>query len=296
MTTIAFLGTGTMGLPMARNLLKAGFTVRAWNRSPERARPLTGWGAEVFDDPRAAAEGCELMVTMLSDAGAVLDAAAGALDGLADNAIWSQMSTIGIEGIGRCAELAGRAGVRLVDAPVLGTLEPAQRGELVILASGPADAADPCAPVFDALGQRHFWLGEAGVGSRCKVVVNSWVLGVVGVLAETILIAETLEIDPQRFFDAIEGGALDLPYARLKGKAMIARAFQDPAWRLALARKDGELVLAAAELGELEVPIMRAITERLERAERDGHGDEDMAATYWATAPKPASPGLDSPA
>jgi len=117
------------------------------------------------------------------------------------------------------------------------------------------------------------------------------VIGVVGVLAETILLADTLEVDPQRFFDAIEGGALDLPYARLKGKAMIARAFQDPAWRLALARKDADLVLAAAELGELEVPVMRAIAERLQRAERDGHGDEDMAATYWATAPRPASPG-----
>jgi len=291
MTTIAFLGTGTMGLPMARNLLEAGFTVRAWNRSPERARPLTDWGAEVFDDPRQAAEGCELMLTMLSDASAVLDTAVGALDGLAENAIWSQMSTIGIEGIERCAELAQRAGVRLVDAPVLGTREPAERGDLVILASGPADAADPCAPVFDALGQRTFWLGEAGGGSKCKVVVNSWVIGVVGVLAETILLADTLEVDPQRFFDAIEGGALDLPYARLKGKAMIARAFQDPAWRLALARKDADLVLAAAELGELEVPVMRAIAERLQRAERDGHGDEDMAATYWATAPRPASPG-----
>jgi 3-hydroxyisobutyrate dehydrogenase len=286
---IAFLGTGTMGLPMARNLLKAGFTVRAWNRSPERTAPLAGFGGELFEDPEQAAEGCELLVTMLSDAAAVLDTASAALPGLAENAIWLQMSTIGIEGIERCIELAERAGVRLVDAPVLGTREPAVRGELVILASGPADAAEPCAPIFDAVGKRTFWLGEAGLGTKGKIVVNSWVVGVVGVLAETISLAESLEIDPQRFFDAIDGGALDLPYARLKGNAMIARSFEDPAFRLALARKDADLVVAAAERGELEVPIMRAVAERLERAERAGHGDEDMAATYLATASEPGS-------
>jgi 3-hydroxyisobutyrate dehydrogenase len=288
-STIAFLGTGTMGRPMTRNLLKAGFTVRAWNRSPERTAALAGFGAELFEDPRQAAEGCELLVTMLSDAPAVLDTASAALPGLAENAIWVQMSTIGIEGIERCIELAEREGVRLVDAPVLGTREPAVRAELVILASGPADAAQACTPIFEAVGKRTFWLGEAGVASRAKIVVNSWVVGVVGVLAETILLAESLEIDPQGFFDAIEGGALDLPYARLKGNAMIAKSFEDPAFRLALARKDADLVLAAAERADLEVPIMHAVAQRLERAERAGHGDEDMAATYWATAPQPGS-------
>ncbi len=286
-TRIAFLGTGTMGLPMARNLLGASgrFQVQAWNRTLERARPLAEHGAELFDDPRAATEGCELLITMLSDGSAVLDAAGQALGGLPENAIWIEMSTIGIEGIEACAELAERAAVRLVDAPVLGTRQPAERGELVVLASGPPESEEECRPVFDALGQRTLWLGEAGAGTRLKIVVNSWVVGVVGVLAETISLAEVTGVDPQRFFDAVEGGPLDLPYARIKGRQMIERSFDDPAFKLALSRKDADLVLAAAENAELEVPVMRAVAERLYRAERAGHGDEDMAATYCATAP-----------
>jgi 3-hydroxyisobutyrate dehydrogenase len=284
-TEIAFLGTGTMGLPMARNLAAAGFSVHAWNRSPERARPLAEHGVQVFDDPRAAAERCDLLVTMLSDCAAVLDAAGQALGGLPENAIWVQMSTIGIEGIEACAELADRAAVRLVDAPVLGTRQPAERGELVILASGPPEAEAECQPIFDAVGSRTMWLGEAGAGTRLKIVVNGWVVGVVAVLAETISLAEASGVDPQRFFDAIEGGPLDLPYARVKGRMMIERAFGDPQFRLALSRKDADLLLAAAESAELEVPVMRAVAERLYRAERAGHGDDDMAATYLATAP-----------
>jgi 3-hydroxyisobutyrate dehydrogenase len=168
MTKIAFLGTGTMGLPMARNLLDAGFAVRSWNRSTERAQPLVEHGAETFQDAREAAEGCELVVTMLSDADAVLDTAERALVDLSERPIWLQMSTIGIEGIERCAELAERVGVRLVDAPVLGTREPAERGELVILASGPEELTDTCEPVFDSLGSRTLWLGDVGAGTKAS--------------------------------------------------------------------------------------------------------------------------------
>lgn len=286
MTTIAFLGTGTMGMPMARNLAEAGFALRAWNRSPDRARPLSDVGAEVLEDPREAAAGADLMITMLSDADVVLETADRALAGAEDGLLWLQMSTIGIEGTERCAELAERHGVGLVDAPVLGTREPAEQAKLVILASGPSDAEERCQPLFDAVGQRTLWLGDAGAGTRGKVATNSWVVGVVGVLAETVALFEALDMDPERFFEAIEGGPLDLPYARLKGAAMIKHSFDDPAFKLALSRKDAELILEAASRHGLELPVMEAVTERLRRVEADGHGDEDMAATYWASAPE----------
>jgi 3-hydroxyisobutyrate dehydrogenase len=198
------------------------------------------------------------------------------------------MSTIGLEGTERCAEIAENAGIPLVDAPVLGTREPAEKAELVVLASGPEHERERCQPVFDAVGKRTLWLGEAGAGTRLKVVVNSWIVGVVGVLAETISLAQTLGVEPDHFFAALDGGALDLPYARLKGSAMIKRAFDDPAFRLALARKDADLVLTAASAHELDLPIMDAVARRLRAAEHDGHGDEDMAATYWATPPERA--------
>ena len=286
MTTIAFLGTGTMGMPMARNLAEAGFALRAWNRSPDRARPLSDVGAEVLEDPREAAAGADLMITMLSDADVVLKTADPALAGAEDGLLWLQMSTIGIEGTERCAELAERHGAGLVDAPVLGTREPAEQAKLVILASGPSDAEERCQPVFDAVGQRTLWLGDTGAGTRGKVATNSWVVGVVGVLAETVALFEALDLDPERFFEAIEGGPLDLPYARLKGAAMIKHSFDDPAFKLALSRKDAELILEAASRLGLELPVMEAVTERMRRVEADGHGDEDMAATYWASAPE----------
>ena len=273
-----------MGLPMARNLVQAGFSVHAWNRSAQRAQPLSEDGAQVFDDPAEAAQGCELLVTMLSDADAVLASAGQAVPALADGATWIQMSTIGIDGARQCMDLASEGGVSFFDAPVLGTRDPAEQGKLVILASGPEEPHGAVEKVFDAVGARTIWLGEAAAGSRGKVVINGWIVGVVGVLAEVITLAQGLDVDPQLFFEAVDGGPLDLPYAQLKGKAMIQRAFDDVSFRLALARKDGDLLLVAAEDVGLQLPIMEAAVQRMRRIE-DEHGDEDMASTYWASAP-----------
>jgi 3-hydroxyisobutyrate dehydrogenase len=289
MGTVAFLGTGTMGLPMARHLLRAGFELHAWNRSGERARPLAEDGALLFDDVRAAAEGADVLVTMLSDAHAVLETASPALPLLADGAIWIQLSTIGVAGIERCRELADGASVTFVDAPVLGTRQPAEQAKLVVLASGPQAARDRCEPLFEAVAARTMWLGDAGAGTRCKIVVNSWIVGVVAVLAETISVAQALGVDPQCFFDAVEGGTLDLPYARLKGKAMIERSLDDASFRLALARKDADLVLAACADVGLELPVIEAVAGRLRSAEEAGHGDKDMAAVFLAAAPAGAA-------
>jgi 3-hydroxyisobutyrate dehydrogenase len=286
MTELAFLGTGTMGLPMARNLAKQDFPVHAWNRSRDRAAPLEQDGVQIFDAPGEAAEGCRILVTMLSDADAVLESAEPALAALEKSATWIQMSTIGIEGARRCAELADREGVTFVDAPVLGTRDPAEQAKLVILGSGPDQARETVQPVFDAVGGKTIWVGEAGASSRLKVVINGWIVGVVGVLAEVITSAEALGVDPQLFFDAVEGGPLDLPYAQLKGKAMMAQSFDDVSFRVALARKDGDLLLQAASDAGLELPIMQAAAKRLRAVEEDGHADEDMAATYWTSAPK----------
>jgi 3-hydroxyisobutyrate dehydrogenase len=270
---------------MVRQVLKAGLEVHAWNRSVERARPLADDGAQIFEDPCEAVEGCDLVVTMLADASAVLDTAAGSLEAAERGAVWIQMSTIGVEGVERCEALAERFDVRLVDAPVLGTRAPAESGKLVVLASGDAEALDAAQPVFEAVGSRTLRLGPVGEGTRCKLVVNSWLIGVTSVLAETVSLAEVLGIDPQHFFDAIDGGPLDLAYARTKGQAMVEKSFDDPSFRLALTLKDANLVLAAAEEADLEIPVLRAVAARLQRADQDGHGDEDMAATYLATAP-----------
>lgn len=275
-----------MGFPMARNLAQAGFTVQAWNRSRERAEPLADDGVRICDEPSQAASGADVVITMLSDSATVLDTATRALQDLDERPVWAQMSTVGLEGTELCLELAERLGVPFVDAPVLGTREPAAEAKLVILGSGPDEALQRCQPLFEAVGQRTLQLGEAGRATRAKLVVNSWVLGVTGLAAETLALAEALGVDPKTFFEAVEGGTLDLPYARLKGKLMIERSFDDPAFKLSLARKDADLVLAGAEEESLDAPVLRAVAERFRRAEDEGHGDEDMAANFMATAPE----------
>jgi 3-hydroxyisobutyrate dehydrogenase len=281
--TIAVLGAGgTMGLPMARNLARAGFTVRAWNRSPEKAKPLADEdGVAVCSTPAEAARGATAMLTMLSDAGAVLDVMAGedgALTGISEAPVWLQMSTIGIDGTQRCAELAQRHGLGFVDAPVLGTRQPAEQGKLVILASGGDDQRERLDAIFDAVGRRTMWVGDAGAGTRLKVAVNSWILSVVEGAAETLALAEGLGLDPALVLDAVAGGPLDLPYLQMKGKGMIARDFE-PAFRLALAAKDAALVEDAAAAHGLDLPLVAAIRRRLDAGVPE-HGDKDMSATF----------------
>lgn len=284
---VAVLGTGTMGFPMARNMARAGLSIRAWNRSHEKAEPLRTDGVEVAFTPAEAAEGADVVVTMLSDAAAVLEVATGdegALSKMSGDAVWAQMSTIGLEGTARCMELADQHRVAFVDAPVLGTKQPAEEGKLVVLASGPEGALDRCAPIFEAVAQRIVRLGAAGRGTRLKLVVNSWIVSFVEALAETIALAEALDVDPELFLETIAGGALDSPYAQAKGKAMIEGEFP-ASFSLKLALKDAELVREAAAARGVDLPMIDAVVKQFTKSVELGHGDEDLAAAYWASAP-----------
>lgn len=277
MTRIAVLGTGIMGAPMARNLLAAGFEVRVWNRTADKARPLADDGATVAESPEEAASGADILLTMLADADAVAEPAEQALGSLAGDGIWVQTSTVGIEGNDRLAGLASGRGVTYVDAPVLGTKQPAEQGQLVVLASGPRDAEQRCAPVFDAVGSKYMWLGEAGAGSRLKLVVNNWIAGLLGTLGETVALARATGVEPQRFLETISGGPLDLPYAQMKGKMMLDGDYPT-SFSARLARKDMGLVLDAARSGGLDPAITEAVARYFENAIAAGHGEEDMAA------------------
>jgi 3-hydroxyisobutyrate dehydrogenase len=274
--TVAVLGTGIMGAPMARNLLAAGFPVRAWNRTAEKAAPLAEAGAVVAGSPREATADAQIVLTMLVDADAVLETVADALD---PGQVWLQMSTVGLDGAERCAALAAERGVTLVDAPVLGSRQAAEDGKLIVLASGPQDLREPVDPLFDVLGERTLWLGEAGSGQRLKLVANTWVLTLVESLAETLVLAEGLGVPPQTFLDVIAGGALDCGYAQLKGRAMIERNFP-PAFPLRHAAKDLRLIEEAAGRHELDVPLIDTVAERYAQAVERGLGDLDMSATF----------------
>ena len=190
--------------------------------------------------------GRDIVLTMLSDADAVLEVAGRALPAAREGVLWLQTSTVGIDGTDRCAGLAREHGAVLVGAPVLGTKAPAEQGALVVLASGPDHALDRLAPVFDAIGQRTLRVGPAGAGTRLKLVANAWVVTVVQGAAETLALAQGLGLDPTLLFEAVEGGPLDLPYLRAKGAAMLKGDFS-PSFSLRLAAKDARLVAETAE-------------------------------------------------
>jgi 3-hydroxyisobutyrate dehydrogenase len=279
---IAVLGTGVMGAPMARNLAAAGHEVHVYNRTRERAEPLADAGATVAASAEEAAGAAELVITMLSD-GAAVDAVTEPLEGaFADGAVWWQASTVGVAATEGLIERAALAGVPFVDAPVLGTKEPAEQGKLIVLASGPADARERCAPAFEAVSSRVVDLGDApGTGTRMKLVVNTWLLALTEGVAESVLLAEGLGLDPSTFLDIIDGGPMGPPYARLKGTMMIDRAYE-PSFALGLAHKDAELADAAARAAGLELPLPRLVADRMRAAIDAGHRDADMAATIEA--------------
>ncbi|MGZ6641296.1 MAG: NAD(P)-dependent oxidoreductase [Solirubrobacteraceae bacterium] len=281
MPSIAFLGTGAMGAPMARHLATAGHEVHAYNRSREKAAPLREHGVEVHDDPAAAARGRDVVVTMLSDADAVVEVIGAA--GLAEGQIWWQCSTIGIDATERCAALAADARATFVDAPVLGTRQPAEDGRLVVLASGPGDALATLQPLFDAVGSKTVRVGEAGGGQRLKLAANAWVLAVTQATAETVALVQGLGLELDQLLEAVDGGPLDLPYFRTKAKLMTAGEFP-PSFALALAAKDARLVGEAAARHGIDLPVAQAIARRFAEATEAGYGDEDMAAVYRLSA------------
>jgi 3-hydroxyisobutyrate dehydrogenase len=270
---------------MSKNIASSGITVRAWNRSHEKAEPLAEDGIEVLDTAADAASGSNVVLTILTEIEAVvsvMEGPGGVLAGAEDGAIWLQMTTVGIEGTERCAALADEHGLTLVDAPVVGTKQPAEQGKLTVLASGPDDALEACEPVFEAIGQKTIPLGETGTGTRMKLVINAWLLSLVEGLGETVAFAEGIDIDPAQFLETIAGGPVDNPYAQMKGKMMIERSF-DPAFKLELAAKDARLVVEAAQRHDLDLPMLDAVRSQLEKAAEE-HGEKDMSAIFLASS------------
>jgi 3-hydroxyisobutyrate dehydrogenase len=278
--TVAVLGIGTMGAPIARNLLRAGFGVRVWNRTPDKATELVDHGARLGSDPAEAATGADVLITMLPDGATVEDVMTGpggALSMARSGSIWLQMSTVGVEWTDRLAELADLHGVAFVDAPVSGSSEPAERGELEILAGGARQLRPRVKPIFDVLGRRTVWLDRVGDGSRLKLALNNWMVVLVEAMSETLTFSGAIGLEPHQFLDAIAGGPLASPYAMTKGTAMLDSDFV-PGFPVRHAVKDAELAMSAANRHGAELTLTGALLPRWREVIVEGHGDDDVAA------------------
>jgi len=263
-----------MGAGMARSLARAGHDVSAWNRTPERAAPLAADGVAVHASVAAAVEGADAVVTMLFDTDATLAVKAELTAALAPQAVWIQSGTVGVDGIATLA-----SGVdRIVDAPVLGTKKPAEDGKLVVLASGRPDLLAAAEPVFAAIGARTVTAGERiGAASALKLVCNAWISMLTAGTAQSVTFAASLGVDPRLFLDAIEGGPTGVPYARLKGEAILAGDFT-PSFALDGVVKDMGLMLDAATAAGYPADLLTSVRELFVAASRGGHGADDMAA------------------
>jgi len=281
MTTVAVLGTGKIGAAMARQLLAHEHDVRVWNRSQDKAQPLADDGAVVAADPAEAVRGAEVVLVVLFDADSVVEVLEQAAPGFGDETVVVQASTVGLE-IARVAEVADRLGVRLLDAPVLGTRGPAEQGKLTVLASGDPSLRRVADPVFKAVGARTVWVGdEVGAASRLKLVCNAWVGSITAAIGQSVALAEGLGLDPQLFVDAVSGSAVDAPYVAIKAGWMTSDD-DSVAFDVDGVRKDLGLITQAAEGHGVDTRLLQAVRGVYDTASDAGHGSEDMAAVRSA--------------
>src|SRR5580704_3729444 len=279
---VAVLGIGAMGHGMATSALRAGIPTTVWNRNQDAARDLAELGAEVAQSAADAARSVAIVITMVTDADAVISIARdeGVLAAIAPGAILVQMSTIGVAGIERVAALvaAERPDVILLDAPVSGSKDPAEHGQLTIFASGPDEAKPRVTPLFDALGQRTIWAGTAGTGTRLKLVANTWLAFAAEAVAASVALAHGLGLETEKVMDALEGNPLMSSWQEAK-LHRIAKGDFSAQFALSLALKDVRLAQQAAadRLGTLG-----RLADEWQQAVDLGFGHEDVTVVTRA--------------
>lgn len=277
---VAVLGLGIMGSGMARNLLAAGMEVAVYNRSRQRAEPLGAEGARIADTPREAAEGADVVVSMVADDDAsrnVWVGEDGALKGAPRGAILIESSTLTVGWSRELAGLAEEHGLEFLDAPVTGSKVQAAAGELLFLVGGTAEVLERARPVLSAMSREIVHIGPTGSGALIKLV-NNFLCGVQAAsLGEAMAFLEKGGLDREKTLEVLLAGAPGSPLVRLLSGRMVQRDYT-PNFPLQLMMKD--LNYAGIEGGRLGLPMTTAAAAKqvFENAVRAGHGEEDMSA------------------
>ncbi|WP_055682337.1 NAD(P)-dependent oxidoreductase [Jannaschia rubra] len=279
MTSLALLGTGLMGGPMARNLLAAGHDLTVWNRSRDKAAPLADAGATVADTPAEAVAGVDIVISMLSDGPASDAVQKDAIDAMADGTIWVEMGSIKPEEARAHAERFAKRGIGYVDAPVSGGTKGAEAGTLAIMAGGEADAFDRVRDVLSAMG-RPVHVGPVGTGQLSKLANQAIVGCAIGAVAEAMLLLQKGGADPAAVRDALKGGFADSIVLQQHGARMTEGDFA-PGGLTKFQIKDLDNVLTEAASLSLHLPTVEAITDRFKRLRDEmGGGDMDHSALF----------------
>lgn len=277
---VSVIGLGTMGAPMARHLLEAGHEVTVHNRTREREQPLAELGAVRAASPAEAAVGAEVLLTCVSDSPDLLEVLfgdGGAAERLAAGAVVCDCSTISpsatVEAAGRLAE----RGVGLVDAPVSGGSEGAERGTLTIFVGGEPEHVAVARPVLETFGSRITHLGPAGSGQLAKAVNQVMIAGTYATVGEGIALAEAAGLPLDALVEALGQGAAASWVLENRAANMIGNSYP-LGFKVQLHRKDLGIALdEAARLG-VRMPVSRLVGDEEDELIADGHGDEDVSA------------------
>jgi len=279
---IGFIGLGIMGSRMAANLQKAGHELVVHNRTKAKADDLVTGGAVWAGTPAAVAGQVELLFTVLAHPEAVQAAALGEqgfLDSLPERALWVDCSTVNPSFSRRMAGEAAKRGLRFVDAPVAGTKQPAEKGELLFLAGGDEADVDACRPYFDVMGRAVLHLGRQGMGTSMKMVVNLMLAEAMIAFSEAMALGESLGIPRELLLESIPGSAVAAPFLSGK-KVKIEQNDFEADFPLQWIYKDLQLVATTAYEQGVPLVVGNAAKEVYALAKRDGLGEADFSAVY----------------
>ncbi|MCM3338398.1 NAD(P)-dependent oxidoreductase [Paenibacillus sp. MER TA 81-3] len=280
MNNVAVLGLGTMGAPMAANLIRTGFAVTVYNRTPEKAKPLQALGAAAASTPQEAAGHADVVITMVSDDRSI-DAIYYGTDGLMTNIREGQIiidcSTISPVLVKRLAADCQQRGAQFLDAPVTGSKPAAVDGTLVFMVGGDAEALQAAMPVLEAMGRKIVHMGPTGSGSITKLAHNT----IVGInnaaLAEGFSIVAKAGVNPSAFLDVVKNGSAGSKAAELKGEKIIAGDF-DNQFSLQLMLKDLKLASVLTEDMQSPSPMLDAAKNLFQMGQTAGFGEEDLCS------------------
>jgi 3-hydroxyisobutyrate dehydrogenase-like beta-hydroxyacid dehydrogenase len=290
---IGFLGTGRMGSAIAGRLLEAKHEVRVWNRTRSKLELLEKRGATIARSPREAADGADIVVSMLADDDALthvmLEGDDAAINSLPSGGTHVAMGTISPRLAERLTHLHQARGQSYVSAPVVGRPEAAERGELVVLAAGPPRALAACAPIFDAAGKETHQLGEEPKQANVvKLAVNFVLVSMLETLGEAYALVNRYGIASERFLEIVNGSVFKSPVLGAYGDKIAREAFEPAGFALRLGEKDVRLVLEAGEAGAVAMPFASVLRDRFLEAIDLGMADVDWSAVAGAGRSTPA--------
>ena len=276
---LGMAGLGRMGVPMAKNLINAGFDIQVWNRNPERSASFaTEMQCQIAQTPEALASACDIVITMLADDAASQDVYLGESGLLKGKKamVFIEMSTVSPNWINRLQSQSSRAAI--IDAPVSGATQAAQAGKLMIMVGGSEEIAQPLLPIFDALGEKTIILGKQSAGATMKLAINSVIHSLNQAAAESLNLAQAAGIELPLAFEALESSAACAPMLRYRKPLYLDERAHQVTFTVGLAAKDVDLATRLARSLDVQMPQAELNLGILNQASQNGYAHRDMAS------------------